>query len=466
MEYGKIDNKILTEFEDFLEKKDILMQPIDLKKYSRDETSNEEAMPDMVLRPQNSKQISRIMKIANEHLIPVTPRGLGTGVSGGAIPIMGGIVLSLEHFTRIIEVDKENMVGVVEPGVITGDFQKEVEEHGLFYPPDPASLDICSIGGNVAESAGGPRAVKYGTTKDYLRGLEIVLPTGEIITLGGKIHKNATGYNIMGIMIGSEGTLAIITKILLKLIPLPKFRVDLLIPFKDFNKASAAINKIFDTSIIPVNIEFIEKKAIEALKAYMKEEFPFSEAGAHLMVGVDGNTKEIVEKNYETIGETCLEAGAIDVFVADTPQTKERLWKARRSLHDALEEKSRIMEREDVAVPLKKIPELLTFVHSLAESSGLEIVPFGHAGDGNVHINILKMDTPPKEWEKKREEVVEKLLSKVVELGGTLSGEHGIGLVKKQYTSMAMSKEEIQLAKRIKKSFDPNNILNPGKIFE
>ena len=461
-----VTNDIIQKFKNLLGDKFVLTEKNDLIPYSKDETSDAQAFPDAVLKPENAQQISQIIRIANEYLIPVTPRGLGTGVSGGALPIKGGIVLSLERFTRIIDIDKGNMVTVVEPGVITGKLSEAVEKQGLFYPPDPASLDSCSIGGNIAESAGGPRAVKYGTTKDYVRGLEIVLPTGEMITLGGRIHKDVTGYNIIGIIIGSEGTLAIVTKIILKLLPLPKFRVDLLIPFQDFRNASSAINKIFETSIIPVNIEFIEKKAINALKLYLEEDFPFSEAGAHLLVGIDGNTKENIEKEYETIGEVCLNAGAIDVFVADTPQTKERLWKARRSLHDALEKKSRIMEREDVVVPVTNIPDLLDFIHRLSEETGLEIVPFGHAGDGNVHVNILKMDTPETEWKRKSNEAVEKLLKEVIRLGGTLSGEHGIGIVKKKFIPLSMSKAEIDLAKRIKQAFDPNNILNPGKIFQ
>ncbi|MCK4576013.1 FAD-binding protein [candidate division WOR-3 bacterium] len=466
MNYYMVTNDIIQKFKNLLGDKFVLTEKNDLIPYSKDETSDAQAFPDAVLKPENAQQISQIIRIANEYLIPVTPRGLGTGVSGGALPIKGGIVLSLERFTRIIDIDKGNMVTVVEPGVITGKLSEAVEKQGLFYPPDPASLDSCSIGGNIAESAGGPRAVKYGTTKDYVRGLEIVLPTGEMITLGGRIHKDVTGYNIIGIIIGSEGTLAIVTKIILKLLPLPKFRVDLLIPFQDFRNASSAINKIFETSIIPVNIEFIEKKAINALKLYLEEDFPFSEAGAHLLVGIDGNTKENIEKEYETIGEVCLNSGAIDVFVADTPQTKERLWKARRSLHDALEKKSRIMEREDVVVPVTNIPDLLDFIHRLSEETGLEIVPFGHAGDGNVHVNILKMDTPETEWKRKSNEAVEKLLKEVIRLGGTLSGEHGIGIVKKKFIPLSMSKAEIDLAKRIKQAFDPNNILNPGKIFQ
>ncbi len=466
MKYNKITGDIIKKFEILLGAKNVITANDDLVPYSKDETSEESAMPDIVLKPENTPQISKIMMIANKNLIPITPRGLGTGVSGGAIPIMGGIVLSMEHFTKILEIDKNNMVAVVEPGVITGKLQEAVEKQGLFYPPDPASLDSCSIGGNIAEGAGGPRAVKYGTTKDYVRGLEVVLPTGEILSLGGKMHKNATGYNLIGIITGSEGTLAIITKIILKLIPVPGYRVDLLIPFNSFREASSTIRKIYETSIIPVNIEFIEKKAIDALKSFLEEDFPFSESGAHLLVGIDGNSKDGVEKNYEKIGEVCLKAGAIDVFVADTDQTKERLWKARRSLHDALEQKSRIMEREDVVVPVSKIPELLDFVYRLSEESGLEIVPFGHAGDGNVHINILKMNLSHGEWKRKIEKITKKLLTEVVRLGGTLSGEHGIGTVKKRFIHLSWSKEKIELAKRIKKAFDPNNILNPGKIFE
>jgi glycolate oxidase len=465
MNYNKVDQTTLERLEEILGSKYLITDRNDLIPYSKDETSDAQAFPEVVVKPDSAEQVSKIMKLANELLIPVTPRGLGTGVSGGALPVHGGILLSMERFKRILEIDRGNMVAVVEPGVITGDLQQAVEKEELFYPPDPASLDSCSIGGNVAESAGGPRAVKYGTTKDYVLGLDVVLPTGEQLKLGGKIHKNATGYQLIGIIIGSEGTLAIVTGIILKLLPLPKYRVDLLIPFQDFHAASVAITRIFETSIMPVNIEFMEHKAINALKDFMEGDFPYSDAGAHLLVGVDGSTKETVEKEYETIGQVCLDQGAVDVFVAETPQTKERLWKARRSLHDALEQRSRIMEREDVVVPVTTIPELLDFVHKLAEETGLEIVPFGHAGDGNVHINILRKDLSEEEWKKRNDEATDKLLRKVVELGGMISGEHGIGTVKKPFLSLALSEEEIELARRIKQAFDPNAILNPGKIF-
>lgn len=465
MKYQKVDQTVLRRLERIVGAHSLITDRNDLISYSRDETSDAQAFPDVVVKPEHAEQVSRIMELANECSIPVTPRGLGTGVSGGALPVKGGMLLSLERLNRILEIDRPNMVAVVQPGVITGDLQQAVEKEGLFYPPDPASLDSCSIGGNVAESAGGPRAVKYGTTKDYVLGLDVVLPTGELLELGGKIHKNATGYHLMGIIIGSEGTLAIITRIILKLLPLPRHRVDLLIPFRDFRTASNAIAKIFETSIVPVNIEFMEHKAITALKTYLEEDFPYSDAGAHLLVGVDGSMKETVEKAYETIGEVCLNEGAIDVFVAETPQTKERLWKARRSLHDALEQKSRIMEREDVVVPVAAIPQLLDFVHTLSEETGLEIVPFGHAGDGNVHINILKEDLPEEEWKQKSREATERLLRKVVELGGMISGEHGIGTVKRSFLPLALSEPEMELARRIKQAFDPGAILNPGKIY-
>ncbi len=465
MNYHKVEQKLLTQLENIVSARYLMTERNDLISYAQDETSDARAFPEVVVKPENAKQVSDIMRLANEYQVPVTPRGLGTGVSGGALPIYGGILLSLERFKKILEIDKGNMVAVVEPGVITGELQQAVEKEGLFYPPDPASLDSCSIGGNIAECAGGPRAVKYGTTKDYILGLDIVLPTGELLTLGGKLHKNATGYHIIGIIVGSEGTLAIVTRIILKLLPLPGYRVDLLIPFKDFRTASAAIMRIFETSIIPVNIEFMEHKAIAALKTFLKEDFPYADAGAHLMVGVDGNSRENVEKQYEAIGRVCLDGGAMDVFVAETPQTKERLWKARRSLHDALEHKSRIMEREDVVVPVTNIPLLLDFVHGLSEETGLEIVPFGHAGDGNVHINILRENLTEDEWKKKNGEAVLKLLNKVIALGGMISGEHGIGTVKKPFLPLALSAEEIALARRIKKAFDPHAILNPGKIF-
>jgi glycolate oxidase len=435
-----------------------------LERYSRDETSHLEAKPEAVVFAENTEDVARLLEYCTENKIPVTPRGLGTGVSGGALPIEGGVLLTLERMNKIKEVDIPNRMAVIQPGVITGELHKAVEEKGLFYPPDPASLDSCSIGGNVIEGAGGPRAVKYGTTGDYVTGLEFVIPTGEVLRVGGKLRKNVTGYNLIGIMIASEGTLGVITEITLKLLPKPKVQVDLLVPFASFAEAGHTIQEIFKTGVTPVVIEFMERRALEIVEDYLDTRLPLPGAGAYLMIGLDGTDKQAVERDYERVGEICLENGARDVFVAEDAQMKARLWKTRRSLHDALHDLSAEMEREDVVVPVAQIEDLLEGVDEIRKHSKVEIVAFGHAGDGNVHVNTLRGDLDEETWERERKRVLDELFELVISLGGTISGEHGIGLAKKEFLPLVTSKAERELYKRLKKAFDPAGILNPGKI--
>jgi glycolate oxidase len=439
--------------------------PETLERYSRDETSNLEAKPEAVVFAEETEDVARLLKYCSENKIPVTPRGLGTGVSGGALPIQGGVLLSMERMNKILEVDTENRMAVVQPGVITVELHKAVEAQGLFYPPDPASLDSCSIGGNVIEGAGGPRAVKYGTTKDYVTGLEFVIPTGDVLRVGGKLRKNVTGYNLIGIMIASEGTLGVITEITLRLLPLPKVRTDLLVPFKSFGQAGHAIGEILRKGLTPAVIEFMERRALEIVEAYLDSKLPVPGAGAYLMIGLDGSDKDSVETDYERVGQVCLENGALDVFVAETSDMKARLWKTRRSLHDALQNLSPEMEREDVVVPVARIEDLLEGVDAIRKRSEVEIVAFGHAGDGNVHVNILRGQLDKKRWNNERKRMLEELFRLVVSLGGTLSGEHGIGVVKKEFMPLVTSEAERELYKRLKTAFDPAGILNPGKIF-
>lgn len=438
--------------------------PETLEVYSRDETSHLEAKPEAVLFAEGSDDVAELLKYCTEQMIPVTPRGMGTGVSGGALPIHGGVLLSLERMNKIIEIDVSNRMAVVQPGVITGELHKAVEAEGFFYPPDPASLDSCSVGGNVIEGAGGPRAVKYGTTKDYVTGLEVVLPTGEVLRLGGKLRKNVTGYNLIGMMIASEGTLGVVTQITLRLLPLPAVRTDLLVPFETFGQAAHTIKEILKTGITPTVIEFMEKRALEIVEAYLESKLPVPGAGAYLMIGLDGADTESVERAYEKVGEVCLENGAVDVFVAETSDMKARLWKARRSQHDALHHLSPEMEREDVVVPIAQIEDLLSGVEKIRDASKVEVVAFGHAGDGNVHVNILRGELDQETWEKERKRVLDGLFKLVISLGGTLSGEHGIGLVKKEFMPLVTSQAERDLYKRLKQAFDPAGILNPGKI--
>jgi glycolate oxidase len=438
--------------------------PETLERYSRDETSHLEAMPQAVVFAESSKDVADLLRYCTDNRIPVTPRGLGTGVSGGAVAVKGGVLLTLERMNRIVEIDVENRMAVVEPGVITGELHKAVEARGLFYPPDPASLDSCSIGGNVIEGAGGPRAVKYGTTKDYVTGLEFVIPSGDVLRVGGKLRKNVTGYNLIGIMIASEGTLGVVTEITLRLLPLPAVRTDLLVPFESFGQAAHTINEVLKTGITPVVIEFMERRALEIVEAYLDSRLPVAGAGAYLMIGLDGADPESVEKDYQRVGEVCLANGAVDVFVAETSDMKDRLWKTRRSQHDALHHQSPEMEREDVVVPVARIEDLLVGVESIRNQSQCEVVAFGHAGDGNVHVNVLRMDLDDEAWSLQRKLVLDKLFKLVISLGGTLSGEHGIGVVKKEFMPLVTSEAERELYKRLKQAFDPAGILNPGKI--
>lgn len=435
-----------------------------LQSYGRDETPDLIAIPEILVRAENAQDVSITLKICSEHKIPVTPRGAGTGVTGGALPVMGGIVLSLEKCNRILEIDRDNMVAVVEPGAITGVIQKAALEHGLMYPPDPASLETCSIGGNVAEGAGGPRAVKYGTTKDYILGLEFVLPDGSIIKTGGKIVKNVTGYNLVGILLGSEGTLAVITKIYLKLIPAPKFTLDALVPFGSLEQAIDAVYAILSARVIPATLEFMEEDVIRLVAKHIHVAIPCSDAGAQLLIQVDGNTEDLVLADLQTIVQA-VQVDADKVFIAQTPSQKERLWKARRSIRESIQAESPVFIAEDCVVPRARIPQFVKELKENFNKNSLRSVMFGHAGDGNVHIDVLKDDIPYDVWKKMLPDIKGTIYRRALDFGGTITGEHGIGCLRKDYLSLALSSDEIDLSRRIKAAFDPGMILNPGKIF-
>jgi glycolate oxidase len=429
-----------------------------LERYSFDETSDLKSSPDLLVRATSVTDVSNTLKICNKYKLPVIPRGAGTGVTGGAIPVKGGVVLSLELMNRIIEIDRENMVAVVEPCVITGNLQKAVSEYGLMYPPDPASLDTCSIGGNVAEGAGGPRAVKYGTTKDYILGLEYVLSDGSIATSGGKFVKNATGYNIIGILIGSEGTLA------LKLIPAPKATMDLLMPFNSIDEAIDTVFSILLSRIIPSTIEFMEEGAIKLVSNYLEEKIPFPDARAHLLIQLDGNSDDEIHYTLERLIKS-IEIPHERIITASTTKQRERIWKARRSIREAIQQKSPVFLAEDSIVPRSKIPAFLKDLKGRLNSMNLLSIIFGHAGDGNVHINILKGDLDRDTWDTLVPQLKKIIYELAISHGGTITGEHGIGFTRKNYLKLAMTDEEINLLKRIKSAFDPNRILNPDKIF-
>jgi len=464
--YNRTDESILAELRQIVGEENVSVSAEDKETYSHDEVPELSHKPDAVVKVSSAQEIAAILKFAGQANFPVTPRGAGQGLSGGAVPVLGGVVLTLERMNKILEIDQENLMVTTEPGVITGALHQAVESQGLFYPPDPASLDSCTIGGNIAENAGGPRAVKYGVTRQYVCGLEAVLPSGEIVSMGGKLVKDVTGYDLMHLLIGSEGTLAVVTKIILKLIPLPTVRVDLLVPYDDFLAASKSVSAIIRSRIVPTALEFMGKDSILAVEKLAEKEVPFHDAEAHLLITLDGNDRDTVNAEYEKVGEICLEHGAQDVLVADNPKLRDRLWEARRLIIEALQHLSpeRIMDTQDLSVPRGKIPELVQKIKGLSDKYDMNIISFGHAGDGNVHVNVVK-DMPEEEWKRKKEGVVEDMYKLALSLGGSITGEHGIGLTRKDHLPLAVDAQQIELMRKIKEIYDPGRILNPGKIF-
>ncbi len=435
-----------------------------LDKYSRDETADLSLLPDILVRARDTSDVSAVLKICNDNNIPVTPRGAGSGVTGGALAARGGVILSLELLNKIIEIDCENMVAVVEPGVITGDIRRAALTMGLLYPPDPASLDICSIGGNVAENAGGPMAVKYGTTKDYIIGLEFVLPDGSVITTGGKIVKNATGYNLIGMLLGSEGTLAVITKIFLRLVPAPGASKDILIPFDTIDEAIDAVGAILRNRIVPSALEFMEEDAIKLVSKFFSGNIPFPDAGAHLLIKIDGSSDDSILSDMEHISEI-INVDPEKIIAAESDIQRDKLWKARRSIREAIHLEDPAFMAEDCVVPRAAIPAFVKELKKFFEIRGLKSIMFGHAGDGNVHVDVLRSGRGYDEWKMLQPSLKEGIYKMAISMGGTITGEHGIGFSRKDYLHLALSCDEIELLKRIKKAFDPKMILNPGKIF-
>jgi glycolate oxidase len=463
--YNKVTLQIIGKLCLIAGEKNVLIDAEELEPYSHDQTPVVSGNPEVVVKVSNAKQISEIFKLAQQERIPVTPRGAGYGLSGGAIPAFGGIVLSMEKMNHILEIDKENLMVTVESGVIVGNIHRAVEAEGFFYPPDPASLDSCTIGGNLAENAGGPRAVKYGVTNQYVCGLEAVLPNGEIIHSGGKLVKNVTGYNLIQLLTGSEGTLAVVTKIILRLIPLPKVQFDLLAPYDDFQKAADTVSAIIAKRIVPTTLEFMEQDSILAVQRLLERELHFNQAAAHLLIQLDGNLIETVESEIEIVGDLCLKYGALDVFVAKDRPTRDRMWEARRKIIDALKHERAVSHMEDVVVPRSEIPKLLRGIKAIAAKNQVRIVSFGHAGDGNVHINVLKDNISDEHWKLLVPTVAEHIYHLTLSLGGMLTGEHGIGLIRRKYLPLALDPAQIEIMRKIREAFDPNNILNPGKIF-
>jgi len=456
-----LSKNIITEMINIVGKENISTDREDLICYSYDAT-NQKFLPDAVVFPKGAEEISIILKLANKEVFPVIPRGAGSGFSGGSLPVEGGVVVSLERMNKILKVDADNLIAIVEPGVVTGDLQEEVERLGLFYPPDPSSLKFCTIGGNVAECAGGPRAVKYGVTKDYVLGLEVVLPTGGIINTGAQTIKAVVGYDLTKLMVGSEGTLGIVTKIILKLLPLPEATKTMLAVFTDMQDAAKTVSNIISSKIIPSTLEFMDKDSIKCVEDYSGMGLS-DNVDALLLIEVDGG-KELVENQAETIKKICLDNGAKEVRIAGDKREVKKLWQLRRSISPALAKLKPNKINEDIVVPRSKIPDAIIGIRRIAGKYNLTNANFGHAGDGNIHVNIM-IDKSDKDEAGRAEKAVKEIFELVLGFGGTISGEHGIGISKMSYIGMELSQLAIDIMKKIKHALDPKGILNPGKIF-
>ncbi|MBC7904507.1 MAG: FAD-binding protein [Gemmatimonadaceae bacterium] len=458
---------LLDSFRQIVGEKFVLVDEESLGNYGHDETENLVFLPDVVIRPRTAEEISAIMVICNENRIPVTPRGAGTGLSGGALPHLGGVLLSTDRMNTILSIDERNLQITTEPGVITEVLMDAVKEKGLFYPPDPSSRGSCFIGGNISANSGGPKAVKYGVVKDYVLNLQIVLPTGEIMWTGANVLKNSTGYNLTQLIVGSEGTLAIVTKIVLKLLPLPKYDLLMLVPFASLPNAGAAVSAIFRAGFTPSALELVEIDALKIVSEMVgSTAVPVTDdIAAHLIIEVDGNNMDVLMGEMEAIGELLNQFGAGEIFFADDAQQKAELWKLRRRVAEAVKLAGYTIE-EDTVVPRAELPELISGVKEIGKKFGFKAVCYGHAGDGNLHIRVAKPGSPNSQADPEIIAGLRALFQLVKKLGGTISGEHGVGLVQKGYMDIMFEKKQLDLMREIKKAFDPNSILNAGKIFD
>ncbi|MBR0288884.1 MAG: FAD-binding oxidoreductase [Selenomonadaceae bacterium] len=462
-DYKKMDEQDLAVIATFLDRERILWKDEINEEYSHDELTIERSYPDLVARVISAQEVSKILAYANEKRIAVTPRGAGTGLVGASVAIENGIMIDTTLMNHILELDEENLTLTVEPGVLIMTLRAYVEENGFFYPPDPGEKSA-TIGGNISTNAGGMTAVKYGVTRDFVRGLEVVLADGTILELGGKVVKNSSGYDLKNMIIGSEGTLAFITKAILRLVPLPKCNISLLIPFPTLAQAIRTVPLIIKSKAVPTAIEFMEREVILDAEEYLGRKFPDNQADAYLLLKFDGNTKEEITKYYDDVAKICLEQGAIDLLIADTEERSNPVWKTRGAFLEAIKGNTTMMDEVDVVVPRNRVNDFVEFVHALREEIGIRIKSFGHAGDGNLHVYILRDDLSEDKWHELMNAAMNRMYEKARELKGQVSGEHGIGLVKQPYLKESLPAKSLEIMRGLKKVFDPNNILNPGKI--
>ena len=467
MNNGAISQQVYDALINIVGREFVLVDEESLAAFGHDETERLVFLPAVVVRPRTADEISRIMLLCSQERIPVTPRGAGTGLSGGALPHLGGVLLSTDRMNSILKIDEDNLQVTTEPGVITQVLQDAVKAVGLFYPPDPSSKGSCFIGGNIAENSGGPKAVKYGVVRDYVLNLEVVLPTGEIIWTGSNVLKNSTGYNLTQLMVGSEGTLGIVTKIVLKLIPHPKHDLLMLVPFSSLEKASEAVSAIFKAGYTPSALELVEIDALQIVSKYMSSNAvqltPDTEA--HLIIEVDGNHMETLSNEMEAIATLLMDYDCGEIYFADDAQQKDALWSMRRKVAEYVKLEGYTIE-EDTVVPRAALPALIRGLKQLGNKLDFKVVCYGHAGDGNLHVRIFKEGIPNSHGHPEMTAILRELFQLVNSLGGTISGEHGVGLIQKPYLDIVIDQTRLSLMREIKKVFDPHGILNAGKIFD
>jgi glycolate oxidase len=461
--FRSVSPSLVSELVSFLGRERVVTA--ELERYAHDESEDLFVPPEIAVLPATTEHVSKVLALASRERVPVTPRAAGTGLSGGAIPVYGGIVLSVEKMDRVLEIDADDLMAVVQPGVITERLQDQVAALGLYYPPDPASRGSCTIGGNIAENAGGPHCVKYGLTKDYVLSLEAVLPDGRVMRTGGKLRKDVAGYNLTQLLVGSEGTLAIVTEATLRLIPHPTARRLVVAPFGDLDLAAKAITAIYRARITPSALELVERAALEAAQAHLGVPVPHVDAEAQVFVEVDGNDEASVERDLERVGEVLGDAGALDTFLADTPAKEKELWRIRRCLGEAVKRIASYVEC-DTAVPPSRVPALIRGVREIAAKHGIRQISYGHAGDGNIHVNVLADDPDLDHRESVLRPAIEAIFDLATSLGGTITGEHGVGCVQSRYLRKCRDEAFVATMRAIKGAIDPQGILNPGKVFD
>lgn len=461
--YNKITKEDIAALRKIVGESEVLVGEAISHDYAHDELGGIERMPDALVRVRTTEEVSAIMKLAYERCIPVTVRGSGTGLVGAAVPIEGGILLETTKMNKILSLDRDTLTVTVQPGVLLMELAAFAEENDFMYPPDPGEKSA-TIGGNISTNAGGMRAVKYGVTRDYVRSLTVVLPTGEVLKLGATVAKNSSGYSLKDLVIGSEGTLAIITEAVLKLVPLPKVSVSLLVPFPDMKSAIEAVPKIFASKIMPTAIEYMSRDTILFSESYLGKKFPDTKNDAYILLTFDGNTDAEVEADMSTVAELCLEIGALDAYIVDTEERKKAVWSARGAFLEAIKASTTEMDECDVVVPVNKVDEFIKYTHTIADELGVRIPSFGHAGDGNLHVYICRDELSDEDWKSVLDKSFLLMYKKAEDLGGLVSGEHGIGYAKKEFLKSQYGSTPIALMQGIKKVFDDKNILNPGKI--